>query len=352
MAAVEFNAAIKTADQTLAAVEAAVCKNAEDWRRPHLGASQIGRSCTAALWWSFRWASAPGHRARTLRLFARGQREEDSLAGLLRAAGLTVVQEDPQTGAQFRFSDGHFGGSMDGAVNNLPESKAWHVLEFKTAGRKSFDQLVKTGVEKAQPAHYAQMQCYMHWSGMRRALYVSVCKDDDRLHLERIDYDNEVAERYIRRAQDIIASDAPMERVSDDATWYECKWCEHHAVCHGVRAPQVSCRTCTHITFGRDGSTTCALWQADIPVGGQRAGCDRHLYNPAMLRNWAEPVDASEQGNWIRYQLLGRSGDFINGQGEGRFSSPEIEAAGSPDNLVDPNLLALRSEFDGRLVAS
>jgi len=351
MTALQFNAAVKTADQTLAAVESAVLANAENWRRPHLGASQIGRSCTTALWWSFRWASEPKHEARTLRLFARGHREEDSLAELLRSAGLEVTQ-GPAPGEQYRFMDGHFGGSMDGAARGLPESKRWHVLEFKTAGRKAFDKLIKVGVEKAQPTHYAQMQCYMHWTGMDRALYVSVCKDDDRLHLERVDFDRDVASRYLQRAQDIIASDAPMERISNDATWDECKWCEHNAVCHGQAAPLVSCRTCAHVTFRRDGTTHCAFWDSAVPVGTQQTGCDQHLYNPAMLRNWAEPVDASEKENWIRYRLTGLEVEFVNGQGKGQFLSSEIKAAGSPDLLADSSLMSLRDTFDGRLVAS
>lgn len=352
MAALEFNAAIKIADQTLAAIEQAVRDNAEDWRRPHLGASVIGGSCTAAIWWSFRWASDPGHDARTLRLFARGQREEDSLAYLLRAAGLTVTQADPNTGEQYRFSDGHFGGSMDGAVQGLPESSQWHLLEFKTAGRKAFDQLVKVGVQKAKPEHYAQMNVYMAWTGMERALYVSVCKDDDRLHLERIDFDKDVAARYMQRAQDIIASDVPMEKVSEDPTWYECKWCEHHGVCHGSEAPLVSCRTCAHVTFRRDGTTHCGLRDGLIPMEFQRKGCEQHRYNPAMLRNWATAVDASETDNWIRYHVPAINADIVNGALPEQFSSEEMRAiAQNPGAVQDKRLMNLRADFDGRLVA-
>jgi hypothetical protein len=351
MAALEFNAAIKTADQTLAAVEAAVLRDAEDWRRPHLGASQIGRSCTAALWWSFRWASDPGHEPRVLRLFARGQREEDVIVSLLRSAGIRVIQDDPNTGRQYSFRDGHFGGSMDGAAQGLPESKAWHVTEFKTAGRKAFEQLTKIGVQKAQPTHWAQMQCYMHWTGMERALYVSVCKDDDRLHLERVDYNHEAAERFIRRAQDIIATDAPMERISEDPTWYECKWCEHHGVCHGDRAPRVSCRTCSHVTFRRDGTTHCGLHDVVLAVEHQKTGCEQHLYNPAMLRNWATPVDASEEENWVRYYVPSIEAEITNGSGREHFTSSEIAAAPTPEIFVDKKLLALRDAFDGRITA-
>lgn len=35
----------------------------EDGFRPHLGASQIGKSCERALWYDFRWTTRRGSRA-------------------------------------------------------------------------------------------------------------------------------------------------------------------------------------------------------------------------------------------------------------------------------------------------
>lgn len=349
MTTINFNANLKTADRTLAAVEDAVLARRKDWRRPHLGASLIGGSCTAALWWSFRWATAPDHSPRLLRLFARGQREEDVIVAFLRDAGFTVIQNDPNTGNQYEYHDGHFGGSMDGAIQGLPESKAWHVAEYKTAALKPFEKLVKEGVQRAQPKHYVQMQCYMQWTGMERALYVTVCKNDDRLHMERVDYDPAVADKYNRRAQDIIASDVPLDKISTDPTWYECKWCEHHATCHGNQPPLVSCRTCTHITFRRDGTTHCGLYDVLLPVENQRQGCESHLYSPAVLANWATPIDASEEDNWVKYYVPAIDAEIVNGQGDGHFTSHEIEAAPDASLFVDPKVLAIRERFDARL---
>ena len=95
-----------------------------DWRRAHLGASMIGRPCLRQLWYNFRWWTAPNFPGRVLRLFERGHREEPWLADDMRAAGLTVETEDPETGDQFRCSwaGGHFGGSGDGKVLGVPES--------------------------------------------------------------------------------------------------------------------------------------------------------------------------------------------------------------------------------------
>ncbi len=60
------------------------------------------------------------------------------------------------------------------------------MLEFKTHSAKSFADLAAKGVEASKPQHVAQMQIYMHLTGITRALYVAVCKDTDALHIERV----------------------------------------------------------------------------------------------------------------------------------------------------------------------
>jgi len=354
MAALDFNAELKLATQTLAAIEAAVSKSAEDGLRPHLGASLIGRSCERQLWYTFRWAKKPQHEARLLRLFARGQREEESLTALLRNAGIKVYQVDPNTGNQFRFGSGHFSGSMDGAAVGLPEApKAWHVLEYKTHGKKSFDTLAVQGVKKAKPEHWAQMQCYMAWTGMERALYVSVCKDDDRLHLERVDFDKEAADKLFERAERIINAAEPPQRIGD-ASWYECKWCDYRGICHGTDAPEPNCRTCAHATPEKAGYWSCARnGNNEIPVQYQKQGCDGHRFIPSLL-HWAEVVDAHHEDNWVTYRMA-NGGQFTNGKQPEGFSSAEIHACQDKNALPmvsqDAELQQLRADFGAKVVA-
>lgn len=356
MAALQFTADLKLAEQTLAAVEAGVLRGAEDGRRPHLGASLIGRSCERQLWYTFRWAKRPQHSARLLRLFARGQREESVFVSLLRAAGVTVYEVDPTTGRQFSYSSfgGHFSGAMDGAAVGLREApKTWHVLEFKTHGKKSFDELVAKGVKKAKPEHWAQMQCYMAWTGMERALYCAVCKDDDRLHMERVDFDKEAADKLFERAERIINAAEPPQRIGD-ASWFECKWCEFAGICHGTDAPEPNCRTCAHATPEKSGTWSCARHaQDEIPLTFQRQGCDSHRYIPALL-HWAEVVDANHDDNWVTYRLP-NGGTFTNGQQPSGFSSAEIHACEDKNALPlvanEPDLQSLRANYGAEVVA-
>ena len=255
--------------------------------RPHLGGSMIGHKCDRWLWLSFRWAVVEQFPGRILRLFRRGHHEEKWIVEDLKAAGVEVIEVDQTTGRQFLIKDGHFGGSLDGvAVSGIPEAPDKpHVLEFKTHALKSFDDLCKKGVKESKPMHYAQMQVYMDGVDVDRALYLAVCKNDDRIYTERVKLVKSEAKALNDRAQRIIASDRMPEPLSADPTWYECKFCAAHSFCHGGEpSRQVNCRTCAHSTAERDGRWTCARWDADIPsVDAQRAGCDDHVPNPDLV---------------------------------------------------------------------
>lgn len=353
MAEVSHRADIKLATATLESLERAVLTSADDGLRPHLGASQIGKPCSRALWYGFRWSKLAAFEPRMLRLFARGQREEDTLTALLSAIdGVRVVQNDPNTGQQYSFKAGHFGGSMDGAIVGIPDApKTWHVLEFKTFNAKSFNALVKAGVKEAKPEHYAQMQCYMAWTGMERALYCAVCKDDDRLHLERIDFDRAAAESLFAKAQRIIDSVEPPARISDKPDWYECKLCEHQDVCHWSDVPAPTCRACAHVTPVADGQWHCARHGKHLTTSEQKAACQSHRYIPALLSSFAEVVDADTEANWIKYRHRETGNEFTNGLPPEGFESVEIHACEDKRALGDVGVQAFRTELDGRIAA-
>lgn len=284
-----------------------------EWRRAHLGASQIGKPCDRELWYQFRWATRPSFDGRMLRLFDTGQREEARLVTDLRAIGVEVHEVDPETGQQFRVEavGGHFGGSLDGAAHGFEESSQWHVCEFKTSNAKKFAELKKKGVQAAQPVHFAQMMVYMRLTGMRRAYYLAVCKDTDEIWGERIRYDADVADRLLDRAQYIITSPTPPARISEDADYFLCRWCDHRAICHEGQLPEVSCRTCVHATPETNGDQrwSCARWEKDLSVSEQKEACGQHLYIPPLLP-WLV-IDANPEENSITYAAP--SGERKNG---------------------------------------
>lgn len=312
--------------------------------RAHLGGSVLGHPCDRWLWLSFRWAVQPTFTGRVLRLFRRGLNEEDTIMSDLRAIGIDVRS------SQERVTFGsHVGGSVDAIIESgVPgATKSRHIGEFKTHNKKSFDALVKDGVEKSKPEHFVQMQVYMAGSKIDRALYVAVCKDDDRIHTERIHFDKVVAEKAITRGQRIALADRMPEPLSADPSWYQCKWCPAHKFCHFNQPTQhVNCRTCAHSTAKEDSTWRCERHDADdIPVEFQREGCESHVLHPDMVP-WQRKDGPDE---WTAIYVI--DGNVVaNGEGDMNvYTSKEILANPKACGAKDEFVAELRNDFDGRI---
>jgi hypothetical protein len=270
-------------DPIAAAIDAAH-ESREESPRLHLGASMLGHHCDRWLWLSFRWAVREKFSGRMLRLFRRGQLEEATIVQDLRAIGIDIGSTG---GAQARVSFGkHVSGSIDGIIESgvpgAPNTR--HVAEFKTHSKKSFDELARDGVEKAKPMHWCQMQVYMHGKGIDRALYVAVCKDDDRIHSERIRYDEAAATALVERGQRITMTERmPEPCPGAGPDWYQCKFCAAYDFCHKTHlATEVNCRTCAHVT-PLETSFRCERWAQDVPTEVQPLGCDCHVAHPDLV---------------------------------------------------------------------
>ena len=276
--------AIPIVDEVAAAIDVAHERQAE-LLRPHLGASQLGHACDRWLWLSFRWAVREPFPGRILRLFRRGRLEEATIAADLKSIGIEIHSTE---GAQARVDFGsHISGSLDGIIESgVPGApKARHIFEAKTHSKKSFDDLIKNGVEKSKPIHAAQMQVYMHGTNIDRALYFAICKDDDRIYTERLRYSRTEAERLIARGHRIALADRMPEPLSSNPAWYECKFCAGHDFCHGSKkTKEVNCRTCAHSTAEPDSTWTCARCDRSvIPIETQYTGCDSHVLHPDLV---------------------------------------------------------------------
>lgn len=272
--------------------------------RPHMGCSMAGHPCDRYLWLSFRWAVIEKFEGRMLRLFRRGHNEEDTILKDLVAAGVKIVT----TQAPVDFG-GHVSGSADAVIENVPGAeKTRHLAEFKTHSRKSFDLLLKDGVEKSKPQHYAQMQVYMLGLGLSRALYVAVCKDDDRIYTERVRCDMDAAKGWVARLKRLATDDRLPPPISTDPTWYQCRFCPAYNFCHqGKPAMEVNCRTCAQSTACENSSFHCEAWDSAIPVDAQRQGCWSHVIHPDLVP-W-EWVGGDEKN--ATYRINGR--EVVNG---------------------------------------
>ena len=251
----------------VSAIYAAIKKEKDsEPTRSYLGASIIGAKCERFLWYTFRDCCKEEFDGRMYRLFDHGNLEESRMVRDLRAVGCEVHENmgEDCSFAQYAISafGDHFSGHLDGWARGGPLGHECHVTEYKTHNKKSFNDLKKRGVndlkkrgvKRSKPLHYAQMQVYMHGTGMKKALYLAVHKDTDTLYVEIVEYDQKCAEILMERAKRIIIATEPPSKYSEDRNSFECTYCAANSICWGNPnlakpedvLPRKSCRQCKH----------------------------------------------------------------------------------------------------------
>lgn len=283
------------ATKTLDAINAALEANQDRTHRKHLGASVIGRRCAREIWYVFRWASLELFEGRMLRLFNRGEREEERFAEWLRAAGVQVWTQDERqprkpdgTFPQFRISDhgGHFGGSLDGVGLGSPDLPPGtpFLCEFKTHNEKSFKKLENDGLCESKAEHFAQCQVYMFKMGLPYALYFAGNKNDDDIFPEVIKANPGEGARLVERAGVIIRSETPPAKAATSPRMigFICMFCHFKDICHNGAPPEKNCRTCKHSVMADGGKWLCAPTATELSPVAQQAGCTGWTIKPGF----------------------------------------------------------------------
>jgi hypothetical protein len=142
-------------------------------------------------------------------------------------------------GEQRGFSDfgGRFRGHCDGIIRGVTSRP--HVLEIKSANDASFKRFRELGIG-ARAEYAAQVQCYMGYAGLERALFVVENKNDQSLLVRRVRFDAEAFAALRDKAWGILEAKAPPAADRSD-----CRWCDHEgAACASVDAGSPACCTC------------------------------------------------------------------------------------------------------------
>lgn len=348
---------------TIAAMDAAIEAAQDTAPRPYLGISQIGHACDRHLWLSFHFAEVRRLPASALKAIEDGHRGEAMMAERLRMIdGVRLQTVDPSTGQQWAVvaCGGHVRGHLDGIITGVVEApKTPHVWEHKQVNEKKFAELKKlvdkfgekSALAQWDAVYHAQALCYMELRELTRH-FLTVGTPGGRDYVSvRTDADPAAAKKLLARADRIVCAAEPPLRLSEDPSYFACKWCPYYAQCHGDAAPLVNCRTCAHSTPEADGTWSCRKHEAgDIPLRFQRTGCEAHVYLPPMLQRLGEPADLTDDGGVIYRNADGKT--FTNG-GDG-WSSVEIRACEDKRFLAAaadmPEVQQWRREFGAVLV--
>ena len=251
--------------------------------RPYMGVSMLGHDCARYLWLMFRWAVREKFSGRMLRLFARGQAEEERFADDLKRIGC-VVTHTGQNQAEVSFGGwvkGHADGIIESGLPEAPQSR--HVVEFKTHNDKSFLELQKKGVKEAKLRHWVQMQIYMLGLKIDRALYMAVDKDNDELYTERVKLDRTEAIDAVKRGEDIATDPFMPLPISNDPSFYKCKMCACWEFCHQThQTKELNCRTCRFFSPDEDGVARCSRYHIEIPYENQLMACTEYTVHPDL----------------------------------------------------------------------
>lgn len=245
-----------------------------------LRCSSIGDPCDRRLWFALRWAfEDEKHEPRVLRIFDNGHSREARLVDFLNAAGLTVRDQQ----ARVSLAGGALTGSCDGIVDGVPEApKTPHLLEIKTMKESRYRAWRSKGVQKSDLKYYAQMQAYMHGLSLTRALFLVENQDTREIEVERVHYDPVAAAQIEAKAARIAAANVPPPRLSDDPTWFECRFCPAHQLCHGAAMPRRNCRTC-YVAMNDGQAWECGETGQPLSADEQANGCALHTFIPELV---------------------------------------------------------------------
>lgn len=204
-----------------------------DEPRNRLGLSEAGHDCKRYLWLKHRGAVGRRPDGRIYRLFEFGNMVERQIIGDLSMIGALVYHA--QREVELSMDGVTLFGHIDGIVVGLLEApRRPHLLECKSASRKSFEALIKLASYQAwNVKYYWQVQFYMMALGLKDAAVFVDCKDDSRRYMERIPYrEGETTERIVRTFEAITSQVEP-DRLCPRRDFYLAKWCSLCDDCFG-----------------------------------------------------------------------------------------------------------------------
>lgn len=233
-------------DPTLMALDRVIeAEAALEPPRDYLGASIIGEQCERKLYYSFNNAPRKPFNAATLYRFTDGHRTEDLIIERLRKVPGLEVWDRQDDGGQIggKLLDGKFGWHVDGIVRGLYQApKTAHLLEVKCVNLKKFEELKKLKITQGEKqalqiwdmVYYAQQILYMELLDLTRAYMIVATPGGREMISCRTNANPIMAKALLEKARRIIDATSEPMRISNDRSFFKCKWCDFSDTCHAI----------------------------------------------------------------------------------------------------------------------
>lgn len=227
-------------------------------KRHYLGMSEIGHPCLRRLWYSFRGFTPSVPEGRLKMIYSLGDCVEEEVVKWLTMGGYQVSDRQ----RAFAEINGFFCGHWDGRIEGVTSKP--HVLEIKSASAARFKAFQETGIRNVSEQYFAQVQCYMGYSGLERALFVIMNKNTCELYTERVHFDKDYFAATEEKARQVMSAVLPPEKVKSEAV---CQWCPYHERC-ASNSPYIqaekTCGVCWYVQPGDNCTMHCT--HPDHPV--------------------------------------------------------------------------------------
>lgn len=206
-------------------------------KREYIGMSELGDECLRRVYYNTMDAPRKKLKGSKVRIFETGHVFEAMAARWLRAAGFVLMSHEIN-GGQIRVStaDNIIKGHLDGVIISGPDIGVAYPIgwETKALGDKWWKQIVKNGLEIANPKYYGQMQLYMAYQKLDNFLFTAINKNTEELYPEIIPFYPLSAQTFSDRGVNLIHAcreGVPPKRMCPSASFFEAKWCEFVNVC-------------------------------------------------------------------------------------------------------------------------
>lgn len=238
---------------------------------------------------------------------------------------------------------GHINLHCNGVIENgWPDQAGRLIVKFKTVNKNDYGNIVKDGISEQMRN---QAQILMGSGGIRNTLFVHYCPFVGLYHFSIVNYNPDLARQIWEVTNEGVASNDIPEQLpaTDGKINQKCETCTFSTACMAPVIPSTTCRSCRHSQLGPNGAITC-LPNNNHALNSENVmnlhKCGYHRYREGLISSWSL-FEGQTGENEFTYSNLLNGSKFVNGDGEGKYSSYEMNSikGQNPASLVGDKVI-------------